>query len=381
MTKRFETKAIHSGQDPDPTTGAVITPIYATSTYAQAAPGEYDIYDYSRTDNPTRTALQTALADLEGVTETGGAVATASGMAATALIGYLLGPGDHLVVPNDAYGGTYRFFSQVLGKQGVEWTVVDQTDLDAVAAAMRPETKVVWVETPTNPLLRVVDIAAVVQLARRSDARVVVDNTFATSYLQQPLALGADVSLYSTTKYIGGHSDVVGGALVTGDAELLERLKFLQNAAGPVPGPFDVYLTLRGLKTLAVRMDRHCDNAHQIALFLEEHPAVGEVFYPGLASHPQHEVAARQMSAFGGMVSFRTKAGPDVAEKVVAKTELFFLAESLGGVESLIEVPSLMTHMSVVGTDLEVPSDLIRLSVGIEHVEDLIADLDEALSG
>lgn len=380
MTRRFETKAIHSGQDPDPTTGAVITPIYATSTYVQAAPGDYT-YDYSRTDNPTRTALQTALADLEGVAATGGAVATASGMAATALIGYLLEPGDHMVVPNDAYGGTYRFISQVLGKQQrVEWTVVDQTDLEAVAAAMRPETRVVWVETPTNPLLRVVDISAIADIAQTAGARLIVDNTFATSYLQQPLALGADVSLYSTTKYIGGHSDVVGGALVTGDPDLYERLRFLQNAAGPVPSPFDVYLTLRGLKTLAVRMDRHCQNAATIAEFLFDHPAVGEVFYPGLASHPQHEVAAAQMSGFGGMVSFRTKAGPDVAEKVVARTKLFFLAESLGGIESLIEVPALMTHMSVVGTALEVPTDLIRLSVGIEHVDDLIADLGQALS-
>ena len=380
MTKKFETKAIHSGQDPDPTTGAVITPIYATSTFAQVAPGDYT-YDYSRTDNPTRTALQTALADLEGVAATGGAVATASGMAAIALIGYLLEPGDHLVVPNDAYGGTYRFISQVLGKQqGVAWTVVDQTDLEAVAAAMRPETRVVWVETPTNPLLRVVDIAAIADIAQAHGARLVVDNTFATSYLQQPLALGADVSLYSTTKYIGGHSDVVGGALVTGDPDLYERLRFLQNAAGPVPSPFDVYLTLRGLKTLAVRMDRHCQNAAAVAEFLSNHPAVGQVFYPGLDSHPQHEVAAAQMSGFGGMVSFRTKAGPDVAEKVVARTKLFFLAESLGGIESLIEVPALMTHMSVVGTDLEVPTDLIRLSVGIEHVDDLIADLGQALS-
>ena len=237
-----------------------------------------------------------------------------------------------------------------------------------------------WAETPTNPLLRVVDVEALAAIAHSADARLLVDNTFATPYLQQPLNLGADVSLYSTTKYIGGHSDVVGGALVTADGDLLEQLRFYQNAAGPVPGPFDAYLVLRGLKTLAVRMDRHCANAGQIARFLVDHPAVGEVFYPGLESHPQHELAARQMSGFGGMISFRTRAGPDVAEKVVARTELFFLAESLGGVESLVEVPALMTHMSVAGTDLEVPADLVRLSVGIEHVDDLIADLDQALS-
>ncbi|MDH3540510.1 MAG: cystathionine gamma-synthase [Acidimicrobiia bacterium] len=378
--QKFETIAIHAGQEPDPATGAVVTPIYATSTYAQEAPGE-GAYEYSRTDNPTRTALQTALAELEGARDEGGAVATASGMAATALLGYLLKPGDHLVIPNDAYGGTYRFFARVLGEQGVEWSVVDQTDLEAVAAAMRPETRFVWTETPTNPLLRVADIAAIAEIAHQGNARLVVDNTFATSYLQQPLALGADVSLYSTTKYVGGHSDVVGGALVTADGDLLERLRFFQNAAGPVPGPFDVYLTLRGLKTLAVRMDRHCVNARRIADFLVEHPAVGEVFYPGLESHPQHDLAATQMRDFGGMISFRAKAGPDVAEKVVARTGLFFLAESLGGVESLVEIPALMTHMSVAGTALEVPPDLVRLSVGIEHVDDLIADLDQALSG
>ena len=380
MRRHFETIAIHAGQEPDPTTGAVVTPIYATSTYAQEAPGAYT-YDYSRTDNPTRTALQTALADLEGAGESGGAVATASGMAAVALIGYLLKPGDHLIIPHDAYGGTYRFVARVLGEQGIEWSVVDQTDPSAVAAAMRPATRLIWTETPTNPLLRVVDIAILAGIAHDGNARLVVDNTFATSYLQQPLALGADISLYSTTKYIGGHSDVVGGALVTADGELFQRLRFLQNAAGPIPGPFDVYLTLRGLKTLAVRMDRHCANARRIAPFLVDHPAVGEVYYPGLASHPQHDLAAAQMSDFGGMISFRTKAGPDVAEKVVARTELFFLAESLGGVESLVEVPALMTHMSVAGTALEVPPDLVRLSVGIEHVDDLIADLDQALTG
>ena len=376
----YDTIAIHAGQEPDPATGAVITPIYATSTYAQEAPGVGE-YEYSRTDNPTRTALQTALAALEGAGPDGGAVATASGMAATALVGYLMRPDDHIVIPNDAYGGTFRFIVQVLGQQGIGSTVVDQTDLDAVEAAMRPETRIVWTETPTNPLLRVVDIAAMAEIAHAGGARLLVDNTFATSYLQRPLGLGADLALYSTTKYVGGHSDVVGGAIVTPDGELLERLRYLQNAAGPVPGPFDVYLTLRGLRTLAIRMERHCANAARIARFLVDHPAVGEVYYPGLESHPQHAVAAAQMSGFGGMISFRVKAGPDVAEKVVRTTELFFLAESLGGVESLIELPALMTHLSVSGTDLEVPPDLVRLSVGIEHVEDLIADLDQALSG
>ena len=379
--KRFETIAIHAGQDPDPTTGAVVTPIYATSTYAQEAPGTFT-YEYSRTDNPTRTALQTALAELEGAAVAGGAVATASGMAATALIGYLLKPGDHLIIPNDAYGGTYRFISPgCSANRGLPGRSSTRPTSRLWPRRCVPETRLVWAETPTNPLLRVVDIEALAAIAHGAGARLLVDNTFATPYLQQPLNLGADVSLYSTTKYIGGHSDVVGGALVTADGDLLEQLRFYQNAAGPVPGPFDAYLVLRGLKTLAVRMDRHCANAGQIARFLVDHPAVGEVFYPGLDSHPQHELAARQMSGFGGMISFRTKAGPDVAEKVVAKTELFFLAESLGGVESLVEVPALMTHMSVAGTDLEVPADLVRLSVGIEHVDDLIADLDQALSG
>ena len=314
--RHYETIAIHAGQDPDPTTGAVVTPIYATSTYAQEAPGD-GAYEYSRTDNPTRTALQTALAELEGA-GTGGAVATASGMAATALIGYLLKPGDHIVIPNDAYGGTYRFIARVLGEQGVEWTVVDQTDLNAVEAAMRPETRVVWTETPTNPLLRVADIAAIAAIAHAGNARLVVDNTFATSYLQQPLALGADVSLYSTTKYVAGHSDLIGGALVTRDGELLERLRFFQNAAGPVPSPFDVYLTLRGLRTLGVRMDRHCANAARIAEFLVEHPTVREVFFPGLPTHPQHELAARQMGGFGGMISFRVKSGPGGPVAIIA---------------------------------------------------------------
>jgi len=378
---KFETKAIHSGQDPEPTTGAVVVPIYATSTYAQDAPGKHAGYDYSRTDNPTRSALQTALAALEGVEEEsgGGSTATASGMAAAALLGYTLKAGEHVLLPDDAYGGTFRFFARVLGKQGFGWSVASFTDPAAVAAAIRPQTKLVWLETPSNPLLRVVDMAAIARIAHDAGARFVVDNTFATPYLQRPLDHGADVVLHSTTKYLGGHSDVVGGVLVTRDAELHERLRFLQNAAGPVPGPFDAFLVLRGIKTLAVRMERHCANAMEIAEFLAGDRRVAEVMYPGLTSHPDHALAHRQMDAFGGMVSFRPKGGAEAAHRLVERTELFFLAESLGGVESLIEIPAAMTHASVAGTALEVPADLIRLSVGIEHVDDLIADLDRAL--
>ena len=378
---KFETKAIHSGQEPEPTTGAVVVPIYATSTYAQDAPGKHAGYDYSRTDNPTRTALQTALADLEGVDEDagGGSVATASGMAATALCGYLLGSGDHVLLPDDAYGGTFRFFAGVLGDQGFAWSVARPTDPDSVRSAIRDNTRLVWLETPSNPLLRVADIAALAAIAHDAGALLVVDNTFATPYLQRPLEFGADIVLHSTTKYLGGHSDVVGGALVTPDPELYERLRFLQNAAGPVPGPFDAWLVLRGLKTLAVRMERHCANAMAVAEYLAADPRVAEVMYPGLTSHPDHALAHRQMDAFGGMVSFRPTGGVEAAHRLAERTEVFFLAESLGGVESLIEVPAAMTHQSVVGTPLEVPEDLVRLSVGIEHVDDLIEDLDRAL--
>ena len=378
---RFETRAIHAGQEPDPTTGAVVVPIYATSTYAQSAPGEHSGFEYSRTDNPTRSALQEVLASLEGVADGsgGGCVATASGMAATALVGYLLHPGDHIVIPDDAYGGTFRFVARVLGEQGVAWDAVDLTDPAALAAALRPETRVVWVETPTNPLLRVVDIGAVAAAAHAAGARVVVDNTFATPYLQRPLDHGADVVLHSSTKYLGGHSDVVGGALVTADPGLHERLRFLQNAAGPVPGPFDCFLVLRGLKTLAVRMERHCENAARVAEFLAQDERVAEVLYPGLPGHPGHALAHRQMGGFGGMVSFRPRGGAEAAHRVASSCEVFFLAESLGGVESLIEVPAAMTHLSVAGTPLEVPPDLIRLSVGIEAADDLIEDLDRAL--
>ncbi len=379
---RFETDAIHAGQEPDPTTGAVTVPIYATSTFVQDTPGRHRGYEYSRTDNPTRHALEVALAALEGVTPEsgGGAVATASGMAATALIGYLLKPGDHVLLPNDAYGGTLRFFSQVLAEQGITWSAVDMTDRRLMETAIRAETRLVWVETPTNPLLRIVDISHAATVARAASARLVVDNTFATPYLQHPLSAGADVVLHSTTKYLGGHSDTVGGALVTADPGLNERFRFLLNAAGPVPGPFDAWLVLRGLKTLAVRMERHSANAARIAAFLRDHPAVGEVFYPGLTDHPQHELAARQMAGFGGMISFRTTGGAPAAHRIASSTRLFFLAESLGGVESLIEIPAVMTHASAQGTALEVPDDLVRLSVGLEHIDDLLEDLDQALS-
>jgi len=378
---RFETLAIHAGQDPDPTTGAAVVPIYATSTYVQEAPGVHTGYEYSRTDNPTRTALQTQVAALEGVGsgDEGGCVATASGLAATALIGYLLKPGDHIVLPDDAYGGTFRLIAQVLSEHGIEWSAADMTDAASLDRAMRTSTKLVWVETPTNPMLRIVDIARVVAAAASVGALVAVDNTFATPFLQQPLDLGADMVVHSSTKYLGGHSDTVGGAIVTNDEDLLQRLRFLQNATGPVPGPFDCYLVLRGIKTLGVRMERHTSNAMVLANFLADDPRVDQVWYPGLPNDPGHAVASHQMAGFGGMVSFTPVGGLEATNDIVTKTRLFFLAESLGGVESLIEVPAAMTHLSVEGTDLEVPQDLIRLSVGIEHVDDLMSDLDRAL--
>ncbi len=377
---RFETRAIHAGQEPDPTTGAVTVPIYATSTYAQDRPGQHKGYEYSRTDNPTRHALEAALASLEGAGQDGGSVAASSGMAATALIAWLLSPGDGVVIPDDAYGGTHRFFYNVAAQSGIEVAVADMTDRAALEAVMTEATKLVWVETPTNPMLRVVDLAMVNEVAHAVGAMVCVDNTFATPYLQRPLELGCDLVMHSTTKYLGGHSDVVGGAVMANDAELIERLRYLQNTAGPVPGPFDSYLVLRGLKTLAVRMEAHCANALAIAEYLSSHSEVEEVFFPGLASHPQHELAADQMGGkYGGMVSFRPKSGIEAANAIAAATRLFFLAESLGGVESLIEVPAVMTHLSVAGTSNAVPDDLVRLSVGIEHVDDLIADLAQAI--
>ncbi len=372
---QFETRAIHVGQDPDPRTGAVIVPIFQTSTFAQPHVGEHTGYEYGRTGNPTRTALQEALASLEGADQ---AVCFASGLAAEDAIFRLLNPGDHVVMADDVYGGTWRQIVQVHSRFGIEVSAVDLADLDAVAAAMRPTTKLVWAETPSNPLLKILDLQGLADVAHAADARLVVDNTFATPYLQQPLSLGADLVVHSTTKYIGGHSDVVGGAVCT-DAATAEQLAFLQNAVGAVPGPFDAWLTLRGLKTLGVRMDRHNSNAQRIADFLVEHPRVAQVAYPGLADHPGHALAATQMRGYGGMVSFRVSGGIDAAKRVAERTKLFFLAESLGGVESLIEHPGIMTHASVAGTALEVPDDLLRLSVGIEAADDLVEDLERAL--
>lgn len=378
----FNTRAIHAGQEPDPLTGAVVPPIYQVSTYAQDGVGGLrNGYEYSRSGNPTRTALQECMASLEapGI-DTARGLAFASGLAAEdTLIRTVLKPGDHVVIPNDAYGGTYRLFKKVAEPWGIDHTTAAVTDLDAIAAAMTPKTKLIWIETPTNPLLNIGDIAAIAEIAHAGGALLVIDNTFASPYLQQPLLLGADVVVHSTTKYLGGHSDVVGGALVAVDAELGEQLAYHQNAMGAIAGPFDSWLVMRGIKTLGVRMDRHNDNAAKIVDLLEGHSAVGRVFYPGLTSHPHHEVAKKQMRGFGGMVSFRVKAGEQAALDLCSKTTLFTLGESLGGVESLIEHPGRMTHASVSGSPLEVPSDLVRLSVGIEEADDLLADLEKAL--
>jgi len=375
----FDTLAIHAGQDPDPRTGAVAVPIYQTSTYKQDGVGGLrEGYEYSRSANPTRSALEAAMAALEGGAR---GLAFASGLAAEdALFRTVCRPGDHVILPGDAYGGTFRLVARVLANWGLEYTSVPLHDVDAVRAAVRPTTKVVWCETPTNPLLGIADIAALATLAHESGALLVVDNTFASPYLQQPLALGADVAVHSTTKYLGGHSDVVGGALVAADAALGEQLAFHQNAMGAVAGPFDAWLVLRGIKTLGVRMDRHCANAQRIVEFLVDHPGVDRVLYPGLAEHPGHAVAAKQMRDFGGMVSFTLRGGEETALKVCGLTSVFTLGESLGGVESLIEHPGRMTHMSVAGSPLEVPNDLVRLSVGIENVEDLLDDLASALA-
>lgn len=374
----FETLAIHAGQEADPLTGAVVPPIYQVSTYKQDGVGGLrGGYEYSRSANPTRTALEENLAALEGGRR---GLAFASGLAAEdTLLRTLLSPGDHVVIPNDAYGGTFRLFAKVIQRWGVEWSVANTSDPAAVRAAVRPRTKVIWVETPSNPLLGITDIAAVAEVAHSAGARLVVDNTFASPYLQQPLSLGADVVVHSTTKYVGGHSDVVGGALVTADATLAEELVYHQNAMGAVAGPFDSWLTLRGIKTLAVRMDRHSANAARVAELLVSHPKVTKVYYPGLPEHELHEVAAKQMKDFGGMVSFRVEGGEEAAVEVCNRTELFTLGESLGGVESLIEHPGRMTHASTAGSALEVPADLVRLSVGIESVDDLLADLTQAL--
>jgi cystathionine gamma-synthase len=383
----FSTRAIHAGQEPDPLTGAVVPPIYAVSTYKQDGVGGLrGGYEYSRSANPTRAALEECLAALEGGSR---GFAFASGLAAEdTLLRAVAAPGAHAVIPNDAYGGTYRLFAQVAAPWGLGFTPVDLGDLDAVRSTVVPgQTTVVWAETPTNPLLGIADIAALAEIAHAAEALLVVDNTFATPYLQSPLALGADVVVHSTTKYCGGHSDVVGGALVTSVApgvaaygDLDERIGFHQNAIGGVAGPFDAWLVLRGLRTLAVRMDRHCDNAERVVEFLGEHPRVAQVYYPGRADHPGHSIAAQQMRRFGGMVSFRLRGGVEEALGVCKRAEVFTLGESLGGVESLIEHPGRLTHASVAGSVLEVPDDLIRLSVGIEDVEDLLADLDQALS-
>jgi len=382
----FETLAIHAGQEPDPVTGAVVPPIYQVSTYKQDGVGgvrgkglhdPVEGYEYSRTANPTRGALEDCLAALEGGAR---GLAFASGMAAEdCLLRTVCRPGDHLLIPVDAYGGTFRLADKVLTQWGVSYQPVPMSEPEAVRAALasRPA-RVIWVETPTNPLLSVADITVLADIARESGALLVVDNTFASPYLQQPLALGADVVVHSTTKYIGGHSDVVGGGLVLRDAELGERIAFTQNAIGGVAGPFDAWLTLRGVRTLGVRMDRHSQNAQRVADMLAAHPRVAEVFYPGLATHPGHEVAAKQMRGFGGMVSFRHRGGEEEAVAFCGRTRLFTLAESLGGVESLIEHPARMTHASAAGSALEVPADLIRLSVGIETCDDLLEDLRAA---
>ncbi|WP_454162505.1 cystathionine gamma-synthase [Gordonia iterans] len=377
-TAGFSTKAIHAGWEPDGRTGAVNVPIYASSTFAQdGVGGMRDGFEYARTGNPTRRVLEENLAALEN-----GAYgrAFASGMAATdAILRAALRPGDHLVIPNDAYGGTFRLIDKVFSQWGIEYSVAPVVDPEAIAAAMTPKTKLVWVETPTNPLLNVGDIAAIADVAHSGGAKLVVDNTFATPYLQRPIDLGADVVVHSTTKYLGGHSDVVGGAIVTDDEQFDADVAFLQNGAGAVPGPFNAYLTMRGIKTLAVRMDRHSDNAEKLVEVLSGSAKVSSVLYPGLESHPGHAAAAAQMRRYGGMISVRLAGGREAALDFCARTKIFTLAESLGGIESLIEHPGAMTHASTAGSLLEVPDDLVRLSVGIEDVDDLIADVEQAL--
>ncbi len=378
LDKSFETIAIHAGNTADPLTGAVVPPIYQVSTYKQDGVGGLrGGYEYSRSANPTRTALEENLAALEGGRR---GLAFASGLAAEdCLLRALLAPGDHVVIPNDAYGGTFRLFAKVVSRWGVEWSVADTSDPASVRDAITDRTKVVWVETPSNPLLGITDIAAVAEVASAAGAKLVVDNTFASPYLQQPLSLGADIVVHSLTKYMGGHSDVVGGALITNSAEIGEELAYHQNAMGAVAGPFDSWLVLRGIKTLPVRMDRHSENAGKVAEMLTRHAKVTQVLYPGLPEHPGHDVAAKQMRAFGGMVSFRVEGGEQAAVEVCNRTKLFTLGESLGGVESLIEHPGRMTHASVAGSALEVPADLVRVSVGIENADDLLADLQQAL--
>jgi cystathionine beta-lyase/cystathionine gamma-synthase len=379
LTMHFETLSVHAGQRPDPTTGAVMTPIYQTSTYAQDGVGKPRGYEYSRTGNPTRTALEACLAALENGVH---GLAFASGMAATDAVLRLFAPGDHVVAGNDVYGGTYRLFERVLRPYGLDFTYVDASDVNQVQSALQPHTRLIWLETPTNPLLSVCDIAAIAGIARAyaSQPMVVVDNTFATPYLQRPIDLGANFVVHSTTKYLGGHSDVVGGAVVVNDPDLYQRLAFLQNAVGAVPGPMDCFLVLRGLKTLPVRMERHADNAARLAGFLAEHPKVKRVLYPFHPSHPQTEIARRQMLSGGGMISIVLHGGAQAARRMAESTHLFALAESLGGVESLIEVPAAMTHASTANSPIAVDPGLVRLSVGLEHVQDLIEDLSQSLA-
>jgi len=376
MTDAFETRAIHAGQQPDPSTGAIVPPISLATTFAQRGVGDHAGYEYSRSGNPTRAALETCVASLEGARH---GFAFASGLAAEDALLRRLRPGDDVIMGNDAYGGTFRLIARVHDPAGISWSAVDLTDLDAFDAQWRDETRVVWIETPTNPLLTVVDIEAIAQVAHARDAIVVVDNTFATPYLQQPLALGADAVVHSSTKYLGGHSDVVGGFVAVNDETIADEIGFLQNAVGAVPSPFDCYMVLRGVKTLALRMERHCENAHAVAHMLQEHDAVDRVMYPSLPEHPEHAVAKRQMRDFGGMVSFTMYEGEDAALDVVSRTRLFTLAESLGAVESLIEHPARMTHASAAGSPLEVDPALVRLSVGIEAGDDLVDDLRQAL--
>ena len=377
----IETLAMHAGQQPDPSTGAVMTPIYQTSTYVQDGVGKHKGYEYARTANPTRAALEACLAELEGGRF---GLCFSSGMAAIDTLLRLVKPGEHVLAGDDVYGGTYRLFVHVLAGYGIQFDFVDMSDLDAARAGLRPNTRLVWLETPTNPLMKIADLAALSEIARANKAHhptlVAVDNTFASPVIQQPLALGADFVVHSTTKYLGGHSDVVGGAIVTSDEAAYERLKFLQNAVGAVPGPMDCFLTLRGIKTLPLRMERHSYNAMRIAEFLVDHPAVRTVMYPGLEDHPNHAVAKKQMKMYGGMISFLPIGAEEAARKIVERTRLFALAESLGGVESLIELPAPMTHASVAGSPLEINPSLVRLSVGIEHVDDLIEDLRQALA-
>ncbi len=372
----FETRAIHAGQAPEPITGAVITPIFQTSTYAQPSPGDHTGYEYSRTGNPTRTALQDALANLEGAKY---GYAFASGLAAEDTVLRSLVSGDHVVLGNDAYGGTFRLISQVVTRSGVTWSAADLTNPKALDENWNPATKIVWMETPTNPLLTVFDIEAIAEVTHKHGAKLVVDNTFASPYLQQPMRHGADLVIHSTTKYIGGHSDTVGGFAATSDDEWANDIQYLQNAVGAVPAPMDCFLTTRGLKTLGVRMDRHTANAEAITEMLLAHPAVSHVLYPGLDSHPGADIVKKQMKQGGGMISFRVHAGLEAAKSVTTRTRLFTLAESLGGIESLIEHPGVMTHASAAGSPLEVPDDLVRLSVGIETADDLIEDLNQAL--